>query len=299
VKVNCAALPAELLESELFGHEKGAFTGAATTRIGKFEQAHTGTILLDEIGEMKPPLQAKLLHVLQDAEFTKLGSNKKINIDVRVLAATNRDLEQMMLRGDFREDLYYRLKVIEAMVPPLRERRDEIPSLTDFFIVKYSHRYNRPMRPLSDDLRQRFMQYDWPGNIRELENMIKRFVILQDEHMVLRELEKPRVKPNPMGVTAPQSEYSPAYHAPPPVEAASSPSDEDDDADEPAEAPPPAQDGRRLAEVAREAALTAERAVISDTLKQVHWNRRKAAVLLGVSYKTLLNKIKETGIERP
>jgi two-component system response regulator AtoC len=299
VKVNCAALPAELLESELFGHEKGAFTGAATTRIGKFEQAHTGTILLDEIGEMKPPLQAKLLHVLQDAEFTKLGSNKKINIDVRVLAATNRDLEQMMLRGDFREDLYYRLKVIEAMVPPLRERRDEIPSLTDFFIVKYSHRYNRPMRPLSDDLRQRFMQYDWPGNIRELENMIKRFVILQDEHMVLRELEKPRVKPNPMGVTAPQSEYSPAYHAPPPVEAAPSPSDDDDDADEPAEAPPAAQDGRRLAEVAREAALTAERAVISDTLKQVHWNRRKAAVLLGVSYKTLLNKIKETGIERP
>ena len=112
--MNCAALPAELLESELFGHEKGAFTGAATTRIGKFEQAHGGTIFLDEIGEMKPPLQAKLLHVLQDAEFTKLGSNKKINVDVRVVAATNRDLEQMMLRGDFREDLYYRLKVIEA-----------------------------------------------------------------------------------------------------------------------------------------------------------------------------------------
>src|SRR5215204_1376613 len=192
VKVNCAALPAELLESELFGHEKGAFTGAATTRVGKFEQAHTGTIFLDEIGEMKPPLQAKLLHVLQDAEFTKLGSNKKINVDVRVLAATNRDLEQMMLRGDFREDLYYRLKVIEAMVPPLRERRDEIPSLIDFFIVKYSHRYNRPVRPLSDELRQRFMAYQWPGNIRELENMIKRFVILQDDHLVERELSKPR-----------------------------------------------------------------------------------------------------------
>src|ERR671911_319243 len=146
VKVNCAALPAELLESELFGHERGAFTGAATTRIGKFEQAHSGTIFLDEIGEMKPPLQAKLLHVLQDAEFTKLGSNKKVNIDVRVLAATNRDLEQMMLRGDFREDLYYRLKVIEAMVPPLRERQDEISQLTDFFIRKYSDRYNRPTR---------------------------------------------------------------------------------------------------------------------------------------------------------
>ncbi len=298
VKVNCAALPTELLESELFGHEKGAFTGAATTRIGKFEQAHSGTILLDEIGEMKPPLQAKLLHVLQDAEFTKLGSNKKINVDVRVLAATNRDLEQMMLRGDFREDLYYRLKVIEAMVPPLRERRDEIPSLTDFFIVKYSHRYNRPVRPLSDELRQRFLEYLWPGNIRELENMIKRFVILQDEQMVVRELAKPRIAPNPAGVTAPQSEYSPAYHAPP-LEAPAAPAaaDEADD-EEPAEVAA-SQDGRRLAEVAREAALTAERAVISDTLKQVHWNRRKAAVLLGVSYKTLLNKIKETGIERP
>src|SRR5687768_1442775 len=192
VKVNCAALPAELLESELFGHERGAFTGAATTRIGKFEQAHFGTIFLDEIGEMKPPLQAKLLHVLQDAEFTKLGSNKKIEVDVRVVTATNRDLESMMVRGQFREDLYYRLKVIEAVVPPLRERRDEIPQLTDFFIAKYSERYNRPPRTLSDDLRQRFLTYDWPGNVRELENMIKRFVILQDEQLVLRELSKVR-----------------------------------------------------------------------------------------------------------
>src|SRR5881398_757700 len=197
VKVNCAALPGELLESELFGHEKGAFTGAATTRIGKFEQADTGTIFLDEIGEMKPPLQAKLLHVLQDAEFTKLGSNKKINVDVRVVTATNRDLEQMMVRGDFREDLYYRLKVIEAYVPPLRERHDEILKLTDFFIAKYSQRYNRPVRPLSDDLRGKFMTYEWPGNVRELENMIKRFVILQDEQLVMRELSKPRLVAQP------------------------------------------------------------------------------------------------------
>ena len=143
VKVNCAALPAELLESELFGHEKGAFTGAATTRIGKFEQADTGTIFLDEIGEMKPALQAKLLHVLQDAQFTKLGSNKSINVDVRVVAATNRDLEAMMLRGEFREDLYYRLKVIEVTVPPLRERRNEISHLTGFFIDRYA----RPLQP--------------------------------------------------------------------------------------------------------------------------------------------------------
>ena len=298
VKVNCAALPAELLESELFGHEKGAFTGAATTRIGKFEQAHQGTILLDEIGEMKPPLQAKLLHVLQDAEFTKLGSNKKINIDVRVVAATNRDLEQMMLRGDFREDLYYRLKVIEAYVPPLRERRDEIPELTDFFIVKYSHRYNRPVRPLTDELRQKFLEYEWPGNVRELENMIKRFVILQDEQMVIRELNKPRLVPTPQTVAA-QQEYTPAFHAPPVTAPPAASAPDEEDSDEEAVDVPASQDGRRLSEVAREAALAAERAVISDTLRQVHWNRRKAAVLLGVSYKTLLNKIKETGIERP
>jgi len=322
VKVNCAALPAELLESELFGHEKGAFTGAATTRIGKFEQANFGTIFLDEIGEMKPPLQAKLLHVLQDAEFTKLGSNKKINIDVRVVAATNRDLEKMMLNGDFREDLYYRLKVIEASVPALRERRDEIPHLTDFFITKYSQRYNRPVRPLSDDLRRMFLTYEWPGNVRELENMIKRFVILQDEALVLRELTKPRpspAAPPPVysGVPVPAmaadhgSSQPPAYHSPAPgpggapPAAMPEPDDDDDVVDEDvplassAAPPPPSPDGRRLADVAREAALAAERVVISDTLRQVHWNRRKAAQILGVSYKTLLNKIKETGIERP
>jgi two-component system response regulator AtoC len=314
VKVNCAALPAELLESELFGHEKGAFTGAATVRIGKFEQANFGTILLDEIGEMKPPLQAKLLHVLQDAEFTKLGSNKRITIDVRVVAATNRDLEEMMLRGEFREDLYYRLKVIEASVPALRERRDEIPQLTDFFIAKYSQRYNRPVRMLSDELRQMFQSYDWPGNVRELENMIKRFVILQDENLVMRELAKPRtIAPNPAGVTAAPLTALPREYMsspPPPVAQAAappsaavpaSPTDEDDaeDLEEPAPVTPSSPDSRRLADVAREASLAAERIAIADTLRQVHWNRRKAAQILGVSYKTLLNKIKETGIERP
>ena len=186
MKVNCAALPAELLESELFGHEKGAFTGAATTRVGKFEQADTGTIFLDEIGEMKAALQAKLLHVLQDGQFTKLGSNKPINVDVRVVAATNRDLEVMLQRGEFREDLYYRLKVIEVTVPPLRERRGEILHLTDFFMDRYARRYNRPPRELSPELVELFQSYEWPGNIRELENMIKRIVILQDEQLVIR-----------------------------------------------------------------------------------------------------------------
>jgi two-component system response regulator AtoC len=302
VKVNCAALPAELLESELFGHEKGAFTGAAATRVGKFEQANFGTIFLDEIGEMKPPLQAKLLHVLQDAEFTKLGSNKKIEVDVRVVTATNRDLEAMMVRGQFREDLYYRLKVIEAVVPPLRERQDEILQLTDFFIRKYSDRYNRPVRTLSDDLRQRFLTYDWPGNVRELENMIKRFVILQDEQLVQRELSKVRpTGPSPLAATG--SEIPPPFQSPrgpiPGDPAFEEDEDEDEIDEEPTAAAAPSQEGRRLMEVAREAALTAERTVIADTLRQVHWNRRKAAQLLGVSYKTLLNKIKETGLEQP
>jgi DNA-binding NtrC family response regulator len=312
VKVNCAALPAELLESELFGHERGAFTGAATTRIGKFEQANFGTILLDEIGEMRPPLQAKLLHVLQDAEFTKLGSNKKITIDVRVVAATNRDIEAMLLRGEFREDLYYRLKVIEAYVPPLRERRDEIPHLTEFFLARYSQRYNRPVRPLSDELCQMLPEYEWPGNVRELENMIKRFVILQDEQLVIRELTKPRAAlANPAGSIPPAS----SGQAPPPAldqpfAASAAPlsaapphstisgADEEEEEDEAPPASATSTDGRRLADIAREAALAAERTAIADTLKQVHWNRRKAAQILGVAYKTLLNKIKATGIER-
>jgi len=313
VKVNCAALPAELLESELFGHERGAFTGAANTRIGKFEQADSGTLLLDEIGEMKPALQAKLLHVLQDGEFTKLGSNKRIQVDVRVVAATNRDLEKMMLSGDFREDLYYRLKVIELIVPPLRERRDEIPTLTDFFIARYARKYNRPVRGLSEPLQHMFMQYEWPGNIRELENMIKRVVILQDEQLVVREIERNMQRaiasgafaaasaaagagmaigmPSGFGIPMPPLPYPPPA---PPSEADPSEADEPG----PEEASADSGGAGSLATVAKAAAMKAERAAIEQTLRQVHWNRRKAAQLLGVSYKTLLNKIKECGISR-
>jgi two-component system response regulator AtoC len=307
VKVNCAALPAELLESELFGHERGAFTGAATTRIGKFEQADGGTLMLDEIGEMKPALQAKLLHVLQDAEFTKLGSNKRIQVDVRVLAATNRDLEKMLVSGDFREDLYYRLKVIELTVPSLRERRDEIPTLTDFFVARYSRKYNRPMRPITDELRQLFSAYDWPGNIRELENMIKRIVILQDEQLVVREIQRnmQRAAAAAVAVQAPVAVPLPvaalAAAVPAGVGAIAGPGGYGAPEPEPAEdeAEPAADDtGGSLAAVAKAAAMKAERAAIEQTLRQVHWNRRKAAQILGVSYKTLLNKIKECGISR-
>ena len=298
VKVNCAALPAELLESELFGHERGAFTGAATTRIGKFEQADTGTLMLDEIGEMKPALQAKLLHVLQDGEFAKLGSNKRIEVDVRIVAATNRDLEKMMLSGDFREDLYYRLKVIEVTVPALRERRDEIPTLTDFFVARYSRKYNRPARPVSEGLRQQFLQYDWPGNIRELENMIKRIVILQDEHLVVNEIERnvqraAGAAPAAAAQVAVAAAAVPAGASAVPASFVPDPQPVEDDEVEPAE-----ETGGSLASVAKAAAMKAERAAIEHTLRQVHWNRRKAAVALGVSYKTLLNKIKECGISR-
>jgi two-component system response regulator AtoC len=295
VKVNCAALPAELLESELFGHEKGAFTGAATTRIGKFEQADTGTIFLDEIGEMKAALQAKMLHVLQDGQFTKLGSNKPINVDVRVVAATNRDLEAMMMRGEFREDLYYRLKVIEVTVPPLRERRGEITHLSGFFMDRYARRYNRPVRQLTPELQALFQTYEWPGNIRELENMIKRIVILQDEGLVVREMSRaPRQMPAYASVGAIDQRAG--------VVTADEPEDFEAAAEQ--EEPEPevplltAPAGSRLADVAKQAALKAERAIIEDTLTQVHWNRRRAAEQLGVSYKTLLNKIKECGISR-
>jgi two-component system, NtrC family, response regulator AtoC len=296
VKVNCAALPGELLESELFGHEKGAFTGAATTRIGKFEQADTGTIFLDEIGEMKAALQAKMLHVLQDAQFTKLGSNKQINVDVRVVAATNRDLEAMMIRNEFREDLYYRLKVIEVTVPPLRERRNEISHLTDFFIDRYARRYNRPVRQLSDQLLQLFQSYEWPGNIRELENMIKRIVILQDESLVVREMTR-TLRPARVYAAAGVSAM-PSGSA---VPAGAAERDEVEVAEEEerlGETAVSAPAGSRLADVAKAAALKAERSIIEDTLSQVHWNRRRAAEQLGVSYKTLLNKIKECGISR-
>ncbi|HEX9366568.1 MAG TPA: sigma-54 dependent transcriptional regulator [Vicinamibacterales bacterium] len=304
VKVNCAALPAELLESELFGHERGAFTGAAATRIGKFEQADTGTLMLDEIGEMSPALQAKLLHVLQDGEFTKLGSNKRVRVDVRIVAATNQDLEKMMLSGAFREDLYYRLKVIEVTVPPLRERPDEIPTLIDFFIARYARKYNRPARPLSEPLRELFMRYEWPGNIRELENMIKRVVILQDEQLVIREIERnmQRVAPAVAAAAGASMDVPAGVYAMPPLAyappQATAPHAEPRSSDDPAEDEPPANGGGSLAAVAKAASMKAERAAIEHTLREVHWNRRKAAQILSVSYKTLLNKIKECGISR-
>jgi transcriptional regulator with PAS, ATPase and Fis domain len=311
VKVNAAALPSELLESELFGHERGAFTGAQNARIGKFEFANHGTIMLDEIGEMPPALQAKLLHVLQDREFTKLGSNKPVLVDVRIIAATNRDLEAMMRAGSFREDLYYRLQVIEIFIPPLRERRDEIQQFIEFFLVKYSERYGRPLRKPSETLTDTLLNYGWPGNVRELENVLKRFVILQDEGLVLAELMRARTMAGepatshpPPAVPSPHT--APAAAAPPAAAAVAGPPPAPRNTDTaPANAElleensvdPGALDARiSLPELAREAAMKAERAAIQHALDRFRWNRRKAADYLGVSYKTLLNKMKECGI---
>src|ERR1051326_8134390 len=188
VKVNCAALPTELLESELFGFERGAFTGAIQHKPGKFEFANHGTMFLDEISEMSPALQAKLLQVLQDGEFSRLGGKHDVHVDVRIIAATDSDLERAVAEGHFREDLFFRLNVVSINMPPLRDRREEIPLLCDYFLKKYSVQYNKPYSELSPETMQLFMEYDWPGNIRELENLIKRAVVLGSETMIRKEI---------------------------------------------------------------------------------------------------------------
>jgi len=308
VKVNCAALPADLLESELFGHERGAFTGAASTRVGKFEFAQHGTIMLDEIGEMPLALQAKILHVLQDREFTKLGSNRTVEVDVRVIAATNRDLERMMQQGTFREDLYYRLQVIEVHIPPLRERREEIPQLIEFFLLKFASVYHRPPQRPSLVLHEALLSYDWPGNIRELENMMKRFVVLQDETLILSELQRLRT----MRANAELEQPAASHHAvAAPTLPMTRPALPAPVAPAPFSAPLPSApvmpapdtlaaamgaDGVNLQELARTAAMGAEKEAIQHALERFRWNRRKTAEYLQVSYKTLLNKMKECGI---
>lgn len=181
ITVNCAALPPEMIESELFGHEKGAFTGAYEQKSGRFEVAHEGTIFLDEIGDLPLELQTKLLRVLQNGEFQRLGSSRTIKTDVRVIAATNRDLETAVRNGDFREDLYYRLNVFPIQVPPLRERKEDIPLLVPHFIKKYATKTGKPVEETSHKFMQRLMHYDWPGNVRELENIIERAVILSED----------------------------------------------------------------------------------------------------------------------
>jgi transcriptional regulator with PAS, ATPase and Fis domain len=262
VKVNCAALPFELLESELFGYERGAFTGAYQTRAGRFESANGGTIVLDEIGEMPLPLQAKLLQVLQDCEFSRLGGRHDIRVDVRIVAATNRQLAALVERGEFRADLYYRLNVISIHVPPLRARPEEIPALVDHFLTEYAREYGRPRWRLSVGTLQRLCRHPWPGNVRELENVIKRIVLLESEEHALEGLD-------PLApVAAPR-----------------------------AEAPGASMPG--LKDIGRRAAVAAEGVALRHVLERVRGNRLEAARLLKISYKTLLYKMKEHGRGRP
>ena len=280
VKVNCAALPADLLESEMFGHERGAYTGAATSTAGKFEAADRGTLMLDEVAEMPAALQAKLLHVIEDGRFTKLGSNRELEVDVRVIAATNRPLAPMIADGRFREDLYYRLQVIEIHVPPLRERREEIGPLARAFVRNCAEHEGRPVPVLTPRLEEALLAYDWPGNVRELENVIQRFVLLQDEDMVLREL-----------VTNRDSAFASPAVAEPAREA-------DSAAVSPViPAVPAPTESQSLPALVRKATSHVEREVIARALDVVRWNRRRAARMLGVSYKTLLNKMKTLGLD--
>jgi two-component system response regulator AtoC len=270
VKVNCAALPDDLLESELFGYEPGAFSGATRLKPGLFEVADGGSILLDEIGEMSVPLQAKLLHVLQDGEFTRLGGRRTIKVDARVMASTNVQLEEAVAAGRFREDLYFRLNVIRLEVPPLRERAEDIPMLCAHFVASYAARYRRPGGELPRDLQDAFQRHDWPGNVRELENAVRRYVILADVESSLADLHRPRA-------------MSPAPAPPRPVE--------DPPARMEREAAPP--ESLSLRKVGARAAEDAERRLLAHVLAQTRWNRKEAASRLKISYKALLNKLKK------
>src|SRR5579863_4942656 len=286
VKVNCAAIPHELLESELFGYEPGAFTGANRQKLGKFDLANLGTLFLDEVSEMHPALQAKLLHVLQDGEFSRLGGKHDISVDVRVLAATNKPLELAVQQGTFREDLFYRLNVITIHIPPLRERREEIPVFLDFFQRKYSEFYVKQPAPFSDFAVSRMMEYSWPGNIRELENLVKRYVIVGNEAQIIRELatHKPIVESfSASGRQAERNNGSAEEQRPPqpttiPITSGKSNGTE--------------AEGLSLLEIGRRAAMAAEREAIQRVLAQTRWNRRQAAKILKISYKALLNKLK-------
>ncbi len=262
VQVNCAAIPPGLVESELFGHEKGAFTSAHRRQLGQFEYATKGTIYLDEIAELPLALQAKLLHVLQDFRFSRVGGHELIDVDARVIAATNRDLEHALTRGEFREDLYYRLNVVELRIPPLRERKEDIPLLVSGFLSRFNQQYGR-QKQLSPETLARLTEYSWSGNVRELENIVRRMVVLTDGEQAFEALAAGRRNPHATGLRA----------APIVTES--------------------------LRETARRGAREAERAALLEVLERVQWNRAEAARVLDVSYKTLLNKIAECELTPP
>lgn len=257
LKLNCAAMPADLLESELFGYEQGAFTGAVKAKPGKFELCDGGTIFLDEIGEMPAALQAKLLQVLQDGSFSRLGSRSTLKVDVRVIAATNIDIKEAIARKTFREDLYYRLNGFTVKMPPLRERKAEIPLLAAYFMRKSVAKFGCDPLPISSELMQAMTRHGWPGNLRELENTIKRYLVLRNETDIIEELN-----PLPAGNSIPRDSQ-------------------------------PADENTSLKVLVRNLKGNAEAAAIAQTLEGTGWNRKAAAIDLKISYKALLYKIKQ------
>ena len=258
VKVNCPAIPQTLLESELFGYEKGAFTGAYDHKLGRVEQAHRGTLFLDEIAELEPHLQAKFLEVLQDGQFCRIGAQETSRIEARILCATNRDLEAEMESGAFRRDLFYRINVVSIQLPPLRERREDIPQLAHYFLDFYNQAYNRHTTFFSPELMQLLNLHPWPGNIRELENLIKRYVILDSEEAIVSGLQA-RPQMHPRAQVAPDGSIS-------------------------------------LKKVTREAVRELEGTIILQALQANQWNRKRAARALNISYRALLYKIKDAGL---
>jgi two-component system response regulator AtoC len=264
LKVNCAAVPADLLESELFGYEPGAFTGAQHSKPGKFEICNKGTLLLDEIGEMPPPLQAKLLHVLQDQQFSRLGSRTTVKVDVRVLAATNINIQEAIASKKLREDLYYRMNGFTITLPPLRDRKEEIPILLKHFMSQVAERYSRPPLPLSPALSKACQEYNWPGNLRELSNFVKRFLVLADEELAIAELQPAREARTMAAFAGAEGGGG----------------------------------GNGLKSIVRGVKDEAEIEAITRALADTNWNRKKAASLLKISYKALLYKIRQYDIQR-
>jgi nitrogen regulation protein NR(I) len=276
--VNCAAIPETLLESELFGHEKGAFTGALTRRVGKFEQCHGGTLFLDEIGDMTPATQAKILRVLQDRQFERLGGSERITSDVRVIVATNKDLEKGIREGTFRQDLYYRLKVVTLHLPPLRERKEDIPELVRYFLQRFRADINREVLDISPKSLENLMRYPWPGNVRELENAVKRALVIAKSHSLL---------PEDFSLDGMEREMGPAEHL---------------DLEERLQR---MMDPvfKELLELSRRSPGTdlmseLERILIKRALQETKGNQVQAAVLLGISRNTLRSKIERYRIRK-
>jgi len=259
VKVNCPAIPGTLLESELFGYERGAFTGAVGSKPGRVEMAHRGTLFLDEISELDPSLQSKLLQLLQDGQFCRIGAQEDKKVEVRVVCATNRNLESEIESGAFRQDLYYRINVVNLRMPALRERRGDIEDLCSYFLEYYNRKFNCRARPLSNEVLAVLQKYHWPGNIRELENLIKRYVILGHEEVITNDLvarEPDFFNPEMISLDGPIS----------------------------------------LKKLTRQCVRELERKVILKVLQQHHWNRKQSARTLGISYRALLYKIRDAGL---